>query len=300
MSSSSKETFKFLQCGQWYLSGLCPTLRKHFYPHYNFISAVKQECPRTEISMIPKDGKSTPKTRKVPVWIARKWQSQSERSLSYCPSESSSSSSTAVSSTDKNQNQNQNQALGIRLDNEVTELVNIMLDSKIDLRKILSWCYPNVLGACSKDCMEDIDDLCAQARVVGWLSHTKALVRFLYNQSWIPIRSQLECKSPNVRIGTKMDLLCLDTKNKTYVVVENKVIKSSDSLACMLLKYSSLQVFVCVFSLATSTWNATQRTSAWKSPLINGMTAFETNIISNSLARLFCLWKPLDLRITQK
>jgi hypothetical protein len=213
------EEVKGIQFGSYILSGLCPVLKRNFYPDFNYVNAVKKDCDRAAISMIPKKGAA--KTKRVPIWVARKWKTQpASVGWSALPTSSSYTQSTKPDN---------NRDLGVLLDNEVTELVKLVNDEdekkRVEMRKIFYWCYPAQLAASSSDSKAEttLSDLIAQNKVTRWLPHTKALVKFLYNQQWTPYRSQLVVGDVALGVGTKMDLLCLDLVNKLYIVVENKV-----------------------------------------------------------------------------
>lgn len=60
-------------------------------------------------------------------------------------------------------------------------------------------------------------------KVAHWSDCTKELVKFLHRKGWIPFRSQVVVGSMECCVATKIDLLCMDARAQTYIVIELKV-----------------------------------------------------------------------------
>lgn len=201
---------KAFQCGARLLSGLCPTLKRLFYPDFDFLKATKYNCDTVEVKMVSHQGsrkkksKRKPKTRVVPIWIAKKMMADNtQQSLSV---NSSSSSSSIIPARNVN--------VGIRVDNEVKEIVKLCDEEKVKFRTVYFACFPLL----SEPIHDDI-----RAKTLHWLPHTRALLKFLYNQKWEPSKAQFVVSDPTLGVATAMDLLCMDLANSRWIVVELKV-----------------------------------------------------------------------------
>jgi len=189
---------KKFQCGSSTLSGLHLVLKRNFYPDFNFFSAVRTDCDKVAVTTVSSGKKKKTRIRQVPIWIANK----RKNTVSSGWNVHSASSSTQVSG----------KSVGIRLDREVDELVRLVAgERKIPLRSIYYACFP--LAGHTEAVRVD---------TLLWGAQVKALVKFLFNQGWLPSRSQLVVSEPGIGLATALDLLCLDVKERRYVVVECK------------------------------------------------------------------------------
>lgn len=197
MAAFWNEEMKVFQCGKKVLSGLCPTLHTTFYPDFYFPSSFWQ--------IRKKSKKRKSRSRTVPIWIAKKRFAASAPLSSSVPLSSSSSS---PPHHDGN--------AGVRLDNEVDELVHLFTKKKFSLRDIASACYS--VASSSSSSFESLSSV-----VSKWSVNTKALVVFLIEQGWNPHRSQLTVASVTHGVATRIDLLCTCPLDQTYEILENKV-----------------------------------------------------------------------------
>lgn len=190
-------------------SGLRLTLHRAFYPDFDFASAFNKLNGEIQIATPSHSNPQKQKMRKfVPVWVFKKKVESAAAAAS-----SSVSSSSQLSNASRSSSETESNA-GVVLDNEVDELISL-----IKTGSTLS----DIARACEGVITTNTNAERLKGKVANWSKATKALIRFLQKNAFIPERSQLVVGCTQIGVATKADLVCVHFKSKSYVLIENKV-----------------------------------------------------------------------------